>query len=300
MKKMVLRGLLVSLVVLPWAGSAHGFSTSTKVALIPNNHGDAGGAGFLPTSDPAFSGIAFTDVSLANVNAATLAGFDTAVMNQICDPLNEFTASQRTDIINFVNGGGKLLIYDSDACGTTPVDYSWLPFPLSTNSPGQTGSQGGTLTIVEDDALSSPNAASPAFVDTGLITQDTDAVGDANVMVTKDSHWCASMSGTNVNQVTGVVRAYATFGTGIFIYNGMDTNFMDTETTPGTGNGVANLAKVWLLELQLADASTLRCSTPVAGTRSPAPAMGHVGLGIVALLLLVSGVLLVPRSRRLS
>jgi hypothetical protein len=299
MKKMVLSGLLVSLMVLPWGGVAHAFSTSTKVALIPNNHGDAGGAGFLPTSDPAFSAITFTNVPLANVNAATLAGFDTAVMNQICGPLNEFTALQRTDIVNFVNGGGKLIIYDSDACGSVPVDYSWLPFPLSTNSPGQTGSQGGTLTIVEDDALSSPNAASPAFVDTGLITQATDAVGDSNVMVTKDSHWCASMSGTNANNVTGFVRAYARFGTGIFIYNGMDTNFMSTGTTPGTGDGNANLAKVWLLELQLPNASTLTCSVPVAKGQ-PAPAMGHVALGFAALLLLVSGALLVPQSRRLS
>ncbi len=39
---------------------------------------------------------------------------------------------------------------------------------------------------------------------------------------------------------------------------------------------------------------------PPQPTRSPAPAMGHVALGLVALLLLVSGVLLLPRSRRLS
>jgi hypothetical protein len=294
------RRLLVTAAVMLWSAGAYAFSASTNVALIPNNHGDATGAGYLPTSDPAFSGMTFTNVPLANVNATTLATFDTAVMNQICDPIGEFSASQRTDIVNFVNAGGKLLIYDSDACGTTPVDYSWLPFPFSTNSPGQSGSYGGTLTIVEQDALASSNPANPAFVNTSLITQDTDAVGDANVMETKDLHWCASMSGTNVNNFTGFVRAYAMFGTGIFIYNGMDTNYMGTDTTPGTADGYENLAKVWLLELQLPNASTLLCSAPVAGPRrSPAPAIGHVGLGILGLLLLVGGrLLLSPTLRR--
>lgn len=293
------RGLVVSVAVITWGASAHAMTASTHVALIPDNHGAAGGAGDLPTSDPAFSGITFTNVPLANVNAATLAGFDTAVMNQICSPLTQFTASQRTDIVNFVQGGGKLIIYDSDACGTTPVDYTWLPFPFDTNSPGQTGSSGGTLTIVEDDALGSSNPASPAFINTAMIAADTDAVGDANVMVTKDTHWCGSMIATNVNNVTGFVRAYAIFGSGIILYNGMDTNFMSTDTTPGTGDPVANLAKAWLLELQLANTSTLRCSAPVVGA-APAPAMGPGGLAVLALLLLVSGKLLVPRAQRWS
>jgi hypothetical protein len=270
------------------------------VALIPNNHGEAPGAGFLPTTDAAFSGIIFTDVPLGNVSAATLSAFDTAVLNQVCDPLNQFSNSQRTDIVNFVNAGGKLIIYDSDACGSTPVDYSWLPFPLSTNSPGAVGNQGGTLDVVENNALASSQPG-PFFINTAMIVADTDAVGDANVMVTKDPHWCTSMRATNVNNVTGVVHAYATYGTGLFLYNGMDTNFMSTGTAPGTTDGIAFLAKVWLQELQIADASTLRCTVPVAGpNRVQAPAQDTIGLAIAGTLLLAAGILLSARKRSAS
>lgn len=290
---------LVVLVGLSLSKGANAFTASTKVALVPDNHGEATGAGYLPTTDAAFSGITFTNVPLASVNAATLAAYDTVLLNQVCAPLTQFTASQRTDLVNFVNNGGKLIIYDSDACDTTPVDYSWLPFSLTTNSPGQTGSSGGTLTIVENSALGTTDNSSTAFVDTAQIVAATDAVGDANVMVTKDSHWCASMSATNVNNVTGFVRAYALYGSGIFIYNGMDTNYMSTNTAPGTSGGVANLAKLWLLELQLPNSSTLQCAVPVAGLASaPAPALGPVALGLTAVGLAIGGARRTRRRRR--
>jgi hypothetical protein len=286
---------LLTIVLLAGGGSAYGFSASTNVALVPDQNGYYGGAGTLPISGPAFSGITFTDLAVADVSAANLAGMDTMVLNMVCNPLSDFTASQRTDIVNFVNGGGKLIIYDSDACGSTPVDYSWLPFPLTTNSPGATGTPGGTLTIVETDALASPNSADPSFIDTAKVTSDTDAVGDANVMVTKDLHWCGEMTATNVNNVTGFSYAYATYGSGIFIYDGLDTN--DTGSTPGTSDGESNLAKIWLLQLQLANASTLRCSAPVAGSKTAAPALDKTGLAITFLLLLLGGQRLLARRR---
>jgi hypothetical protein len=285
------------IVLLAGGGSAYAFSASTNVALVPDDHGASCCAGYLPTSDPAFSGITFTNLALASVSAANLAGYDTVVFNQVCFPLSQFTPSQRADVVNFVNGGGKLIIYDSDACGTTPVDYSWLPFPLTTNSPGQTGSGGGTLTIVETNALASPNLTDASFIDTAKVTSDTDAVGDANVMVTKDPHWCGEMSATNVNNVTGFSYAYATYGSGIFIYDGLDTNYTYSYSAPGTGDGEANLAKIWLLQLQLANTSTLRCSAPVAGSKIGAPALDKIGLATTFLLLLLGGQRLLARRR---
>jgi hypothetical protein len=291
----------VAVLILAWSAAAYALSASTNVALIPDNHGAAGGAGFLPTSDPAFSGITFTNLALADVSAANLTGNDTVVLNQVCDPINQLSPSQRTDLVNFVNAGGKMIIYDSDACGTIPVDYSWLPFALVTNSPGPTGSTGGMLTITEQDALGTSNSASALFIDTSLITSQTDAVGDANVMVTKDVHWCGHADATNVNNVTGFVHAYAIFGSGVFIYNGMDTNDMSTGTTPGTADGPANLAKMWLQELQLSDTNTLVCSTPVAGpAKGPAPALDKVGLAIAFALLLLAGTRLVSRRQTVT
>jgi len=285
----------VALVLVAWSAAAQAFTASTNVALVPNADGEDTSAGSLPTSNSAFTGITFTDLALADVSAAKLAGKDTVVLNQVCDPINQLSDTQRTAILDFVSAGGKLIIYDSDACGDIPVDYSWLPFPLMTNSPGATGSSGGTLTIVEENALSSNNKPSASFVDTVAIPTDTDAVGDANVMLTKDRHWCGDMDATNVNNVTGFVHAYALFGSGIIIYNGLDTDDMGSATDPGATDGEGNLARVWLLELKLANASTLVCSAPVAGGTHAAPAMGASALGGLFVLLLLSGARLASR-----
>jgi hypothetical protein len=286
------RWFLIVMLLLAGGGSAYAFSASTHVALVPDQYGDSSGAGTLPISGAAFSGITFTNLAVADVSTANLAGMDTMVLNMVCDPLNEFTPSQRSDIVSFVNGGGKLIIYDSDACDE-PVDYSWLPFPLITNTPGAQGASGKTLTIVEINALASRNLADASFIDTTKIEDDTDAVGDANVMVTKDPHWCGEMTATNVNNVTGFSYAYAIYGSGIFIYDGLDTD--DTGSTPGTSDGDSNLAKIWLLQLQLANTSTLRCSAPVAGGKTAAPALDQTGLAIAFLLLLLAGQRLLSR-----
>ena len=114
------------------------------------------------------------------------------------------------------------------------TDYSWLPFPFATNNPGAFGAT-GTLVIVEDNTLSSSDPVSPFFIDAAAVGSRTDAVGNANVMTTRDSNWCLDMSATNVLGVTGPVLTYAKFpaGTdkGLIIYNGLDVDFLPS--SPG-------------------------------------------------------------------
>lgn len=248
----------------------------------------------IPAAFTAFSfhQVTRTTLSLANLVGGAVCGgaaCDTLVLNMAsssgsgglqCSAAN-LTAAQKIDINQFVLQGGKLIIYDSEC---SPQDYSWLAYPFTTSNPGATGSQSGTLTIVEDNVLSSAVAADPHYINAALMTSQTDAVGDMNVMVTRNPNWCLDMSGTNVRQVTGPVHTYARYGAGLMIYNGMDVDYMPGTTPPDATTGPRNLAKVWLQELQapfdpspLAD---LPCGATVVGINlTPGTATNNLSLG---------------------
>ena len=239
-----------------------------NVALVPGPRGDHGGT--LPTTAPSFSNFAFTNVPIANVNAATLANYDIVVLVTICDPMTEFTASQRSDIIDWISNGGKLIIYDSEChtgVGSPPhpfVDYSWLPYPFTTSVPGALGATKYSCSwvdiwSVEDNTLSSSDPASLYYINTTKIAYDTDAVGDQNVMITRDRRWCGDMKGVNAIDSTGAKQApgtegfshaYARYGNGLFIYNGLDIDDLSSGNDPDADTARGHLAKIWLLELE--------------------------------------------------
>lgn len=243
--------------------------TSTNVAFVPSPSGAMGGT--LPTTDPAFAAFTFTNVPWASVTAANLASYDTVVL-MIYSSAN-LNASQKTDLLNWVNGGGKLIIYDSES---PSVDYSWLPYPMTTKNPGPKGYSVAPIVFVEDNKLGSTNPASPYYIN---ITQAPmgmwgDYVGDCNTFVTYDIHWCGDIEAMNWYSDPNSVgydgsapswtHTYAQYGSGLFIYNGFDINPLWSSTTPSS-NGVGNAAKIWLMELQCpwgADYD-LPCGVPV-------------------------------------
>jgi hypothetical protein len=241
--------------------------------------------GVFPTTTGNLSAFNFTNLAVGDVSAANLAAFDTVVLN-VASPglgcnVGNLSASQRSDLVDFVGAGNKLIIYDSECTFGGSVDYSWLPFPFSTNNPGAAGAQ-GTLNIVEENTLST-SAAGTHFIDAGMLGSQTDAVGDMNVMVTLDPNWCLDMSGTNVNQVTGPVHAYARYGTvgsvGLIIYNGLDVDYLFPTLVPDSATPAGNLAKMWLQELQQPfNPDNLPCAVPVAGiSLTPETATNEVG-----------------------
>ncbi len=232
----------------------------------------------------------FTPLHRMSVTAATLAPFDTVLLNVAspfpggglnCDVVGNLSPQQRQDLVNFVGQGNKLIIYDSEC---SPQDYSWLPFPFTTNNPGGLGAR-GTLTIVEDNTLGDNDSTDSHYIDAGLVASATDAVGDMNVMVTRDQNWCLHMSGTNAATppATGPVHAYARYGTvgsvGLFIYNGLDVDAMGFFTAPNSATGPGNLAKIWLQELQQSvNPDGLPCKAPVVGIKlEPATDENPVG-----------------------
>ena len=213
----------------------------------------------------------FAPMAPGAVSTASLASFDTAVLNVASGSMacntNTLSPAQQADLVAFVGTGKKLIIYDSE-CWPGPVDYSWLPYPFTTANPGALGQQ-GTLTIVEDNLLSTlvgdPSCllGDPHCIDVAYLGPNTDAVGDMNVMTTLDPRWCVDMSGTNAISVTGAVHTYADFpaGTdaGLIIYNGLDMDYLEYYGDP-------DLRKIWVQELQQPfNPSGLPCLVPVLG-----------------------------------
>jgi len=249
--------------------------------------------GTFATTDPAFSGYSFYQLTVPNITAANIGpggvcgadGCDTILLNVAssgiaCNVSTALTTAEETVLLNFVDTGGKLIIYDSEC---SLQDYSWLPYPFTTANPGALGAS-GTLTIVENNVLSSDNSTDASYIDASVLASQTDAIGDMNVMTTQDADWCLDMSGTNAISVTGPVQTYARYGSGLLIYNGMDVDVMGSSTTPSTANGYGNLAMVWLLDLQApfnpSPASDLPCGATVVGINlGPATASYDLRVG---------------------
>ena len=228
---------------------------SEIVAMVPSPGGRVQNGGMLSTVgfsagyaplilvvDPLVVG----DATKAN----PLPGFDTVALNGICDiGSNLFlgNATFRGRVQDFVVRGGKLIIWDSE-CPTT--DYSKFFLPFSTNNPGALGAS-GTLLDVEENSLSSGIATSPAFVNVGLISTGTDAVGDANVFLTFDPNWCVDMTARNaVIPEFKPVHTYAVLGRGLLIYSGLDRDAMQANAAATPNSGAFFLAKIWERELK--------------------------------------------------
>jgi hypothetical protein len=251
------------------------------VGIISDTFVINGGEFPTATSGPtgSFTDFTFTNIPVASVNAATLAAHDTVLLNvastgMSCD-VNNLSAAQKTDLVTFLNGGGKLIIYDSEC---PAQDYSWLPHPFTTANPGALGGT-GTVNIVEDNFLGTDTAGDPHFIDEVLLGQQTDAVGDMNVLTTQDPSICLHMSGTNAANQTGPTHVYYPSGSGLLIYNGFDVDFLGSTTVPDASTPGGNLAKIWLQELQQPrDGSGLACAIAVVGiSLAPQQATNAVG-----------------------
>jgi hypothetical protein len=99
----------------------------------------------------------------------------------------------------------------------------------------------------------------PSYVNLTELGQRTDAIGDANLLVSLDSHWSVSATVTNAEGNTGAALASAG-GNGLIIYNGYDTDYVRPSPSspwlcvqgsppdyacPPPASGVDWLAKMW-------------------------------------------------------
>ena len=240
------------------------YPQSVNVAVISSLYVTNGGIFPTTTTGPtgSFTDFHFFILPAINVSLSALGpggicgatGCDTVLLNvassDLSCNLNTLNNQQKADLIQFVHNGYKLIIYDSE-CQTQ--DYSWLPYPFTTSNPGAMGAH-GTLTIIEENTLSSNDPISPYYINAPMLGSQSDAVGDMNVMTTLDPNWSLDMSGTNILGVSGPVHTYAKYpsGTdyGLIIYNGLDVDYLYSSTIPNSSSPGGNLAKLWLPGIQ--------------------------------------------------
>jgi hypothetical protein len=259
----------VILVVSSVIGSAQTFISSTNVLEIDGS-GVGGVGGAIPstlfTSGPFNAGV----LNWYHVSAASFSSVgsnDTVVLFQV-NIVNELTAAQEATLVSFVTGGGKLIIWDSDAGATTvtPNDYSWLPAALNFNTsvPGQLGASGGILNITEENDLSSNISSNPKFINTTRLVNFTDAVGDANVVKTNGTDWCQDMFAQNkaTPPQSGPGHMYSRLGgsavNGFIVYSALDWDYASF-----SGIGGDELKKMMQFELEVNHTSDLPCKVPV-------------------------------------
>lgn len=242
---------------------------SNRIALIPGAEGQS--AGTLQTTgtvsgspQDSFEQFTFSELSEESIEPGTLSQYDTVVLNEVFT--NSLSETQKQTLSSFVTSGGKLIIHDAD--GTEGNDYLWLPVPANTGQSCQNcGNTNGEAEIVENNTLVSSDPSSPYYINVNELPGNSDAVGDANVLVTNDPRWNQDIRATNGQNVGGAVDAYAEDG-GLILYNGFDTDAIGN--TFLSGNDWLN--KIWYDELnQQWNPDNLPHSTPVVGVG------GHCG-----------------------
>lgn len=176
----------------------------------------------------------FTELNPDELSADELAKYDTLLFFMF-NP-NGLSQEQKEAIVKWVEAGGKLVIWDSDAVEpNAPWDYSWLPYPFTSSVPGQQGATGLGLEITQDTVLASRDPNSPYYVDTKELNDFTDAVGDANVMLIPEDApgWIHVMYATNILGQRGPVLSYAPYGNGVIVYSGLDWDYAGWAVTSG-------------------------------------------------------------------
>ncbi len=295
-RNLVLLLLLALAVAIPNSPTAHAAPASSHVVVVSDFSDDACiGRGAIPHLAPAFSAFTFKFQDLHLPSHAVLAGNDTVLLN-FCSPQlrcnsDNLSAADKTTLLSFVTGGGKMIIYDSECggLGLPAVDYSWLPpgLQMRTSSPGPTSQSCPTAAVCDlfkspgepDTTLSAKNPSSPYYVDNvnrgvvGAIETFSDAVGDSNNLLAAGNQWCADLDSVNGLGHLGHTHAYSkpselggtAAGTGLIIYNGLDINEMSATSDPTAVDGPGYQAKLWFQELkQPWNPTDLPCGAPIS------------------------------------
>jgi len=158
-------------------------------------------------------------------------GFDTVVLAQVCDIKKSVPDAFKKALVPWVAAGHKLIIQDSDKCGGSTSnlpDYSFLPFPFATSNPQARAAKGNLLIFVEENLIGNGKPGKPGYLDLeGWVNAsggEHNELGDSNIIIKYDSHWCGHLFGTNLLKKNGFMEAYAHYGRGLMIYDGFDVD----------------------------------------------------------------------------
>jgi len=280
-RRLLSMAVLVGIALAFFSPASYG-GTSTKVAYVTDFGAGVNDSVFPPSGGSSifnnavggvplpnvgtYNGATFTNVPISAIDSSpttALAGFDTALLYEVCSIGSHPVALAAINA--FLASGGKVMIFDADACAPSShgaANWSGFLFPFTTTSPGPVGEGGDYLAVV------------PSSLTTGLSVgpQPADAVGDANVFTSPAGPWCVAITAQSdiTGQPAGIVEAYArTPAGGLAIYEGEDFWF----TWKGTSLGPADLAHLQqVFDLVLAQPfnpdglpSGLACPIPASG-----------------------------------
>jgi hypothetical protein len=183
-------------------------------------------------SDPEYApGFRYHRFPVLALDASTFRGADFAILDEVCDAPHILTTEQQQLLLNWVQAGHKLIVRDSDPCRSS--DYSFIPYPFTTTGSTASGAKGHVLRIADPSALGAGPSDPAHFLDTAAyVASNLPDLGDADVMQTEDLHWCGLILATNVTGATGWVRAYARYGRGLIIYDGLDRDDLKDHLAP--------------------------------------------------------------------
>ena len=153
-----------------------------------------------------------------------LNGANVAVLAMSCTVDKDADPAQRAALLDFVRRGRVLVIRDADTCAKSA--YAFVPYPFVTSNAGASGARGSVLYIADSSVLAGGDPADKArYVDTAAYLKSPfQQVGDADVIATSDPHWCGLLFAKNVKGDSGWVRAYARYGKGLIVYDGLDVD----------------------------------------------------------------------------
>jgi hypothetical protein len=168
-------------------------------------------------------------VATNQVQPWMLADYDTVVFEQACD-MRQFPPRFLQSLAPWVAAGHKLIIHDSDKCAGGP-DYTWLPYRFKANIPGAMGAPGYTFRILENNWMVHNLRGRPGYVDGAAwaeLKPPANELGDSNVITEWGPGWCGQVAVRNALGVYGFSLAYAHYGRGLILWEGLDVDMTGT------------------------------------------------------------------------
>ncbi len=200
-------------------------------------------------ASPPLAGYAFDAIGAGMIDAPTLARYDAVITRGVCKLADLAGPQQLALLLQWVTKPGHKLIVAGSGC-QTGADFTWLPYPFTTNGPGPE-SENASLIQVEDDALGTNDKSDDAhFVDAVAYVKSQNDLSATGPVTTTDGHWCGHFFVAKTTNLNGFVQIYANDGGGFVLYDGFN---------PGDdGNPI--LQKIRRLELGLPVPSELPCT----------------------------------------
>jgi hypothetical protein len=177
----------------------------------------------------------YGELGFGSITPEELARYDTAVLYGV--RWRRLSPAAQTALNDFARTH-KLLVWDADSTGAQ--DYATFLHPFATIASGEPLKSGGSVAAIPEspnEALASPDASSPGFVDTKAVVKSIHLLGHMSVMKAGAGEWSPALIASNRLIPAGgwvVAWAYGSTAdrTGLVVYSGIDADAFIDRLTP--------------------------------------------------------------------